>query len=212
MSTRNKLLERIVLALGGTVTNPNNRNQLLYDWLTALGGPVPPTRLAPNFNGVSQSGSFSASLVSGDLIHVSFIASTSARQGDSLLGRDSGLRLLWVTDSVRAVSLSGAVSSATLDGNAIINGVTPWPDDNLEHVISISMGSSVNLNAVGASGGGSGNFASLTIYNLKINDGSVYNFPMDDGWANNPTMRNTGSGANGAFVNMTEAAWVEVPA
>lgn len=38
MSTRNKLLERIVLALGGTVTNPNNRNQLLLDWLYAATG------------------------------------------------------------------------------------------------------------------------------------------------------------------------------
>jgi hypothetical protein len=32
----NELLAEIVVAAGGTVTNPNNRNQLLQDWLNAL--------------------------------------------------------------------------------------------------------------------------------------------------------------------------------
>jgi hypothetical protein len=32
----NELLAQIVIAAGGTVTNPNNRNQLLADWLLAL--------------------------------------------------------------------------------------------------------------------------------------------------------------------------------
>lgn len=35
-STRNDLLAQIVVASGGTVTNPNNRNSLLQDWLNAL--------------------------------------------------------------------------------------------------------------------------------------------------------------------------------
>ena len=32
----NEILARIVIASGGTVTNTNNRNQLLKDWLNAL--------------------------------------------------------------------------------------------------------------------------------------------------------------------------------
>jgi hypothetical protein len=32
----NELLAQIVAAAGGTVTDPNNRNQLLQDWLLAL--------------------------------------------------------------------------------------------------------------------------------------------------------------------------------
>jgi hypothetical protein len=32
----NELLAQIVVAAGGTVTNPNNRNQLLQDWLLAV--------------------------------------------------------------------------------------------------------------------------------------------------------------------------------
>lgn len=35
-------------------------------------------------------------------------------------------------------------------------------------------------------------------------------FPLDDGWSNNPTARNTGVGGDGTFMNMTEAAWTEV--
>lgn len=36
MKTMNELLAEIVVAAGGTVTNPNNRNQLLADWLAAV--------------------------------------------------------------------------------------------------------------------------------------------------------------------------------
>lgn len=36
MSIMNELLAEIVVAAGGTVTDPNNRNQLLADWLLAL--------------------------------------------------------------------------------------------------------------------------------------------------------------------------------
>lgn len=36
--TMNEILAAIVLDLGGTVTDENNRNQLLKDWLNALGG------------------------------------------------------------------------------------------------------------------------------------------------------------------------------
>ena len=32
----NELLAQIVIAAGGTVTDPNNRNQLLKDWLLAI--------------------------------------------------------------------------------------------------------------------------------------------------------------------------------
>ncbi len=36
MSIQNEILAEIVIALGGTVTDLNNRNQLLKDWLAAL--------------------------------------------------------------------------------------------------------------------------------------------------------------------------------
>ena len=35
MKTMNQLLTEIIIKSGGTVTNPNNRNQLLKDWLEA---------------------------------------------------------------------------------------------------------------------------------------------------------------------------------
>ena len=36
MRPMNEILAEIIIALGGTVTNPDNRNQLLQDWLAAL--------------------------------------------------------------------------------------------------------------------------------------------------------------------------------
>lgn len=41
MASRNELLEQIVIAVGGTVRDPNNRNKLLEDWLCAIGGACP---------------------------------------------------------------------------------------------------------------------------------------------------------------------------
>ena len=38
MALRNDLILGIVVALGGTVRDSNNRNMLLEDWLIALGG------------------------------------------------------------------------------------------------------------------------------------------------------------------------------
>jgi len=41
---RNELLTAIVLALGGIVRNPSNRNMLLEDWLSIVSGiPIPVT-------------------------------------------------------------------------------------------------------------------------------------------------------------------------
>jgi hypothetical protein len=34
--SRNELIALIIVELGGTVTDPNNRNQLLRDWLAAI--------------------------------------------------------------------------------------------------------------------------------------------------------------------------------
>lgn len=41
MSIMNELLADIVVASGGTVRDPNNRNKLLEDWYFALGGEYP---------------------------------------------------------------------------------------------------------------------------------------------------------------------------
>lgn len=40
MASRNELLEQIVIAVGGIVRDPNNRNSLLEDWLLAVDNPV----------------------------------------------------------------------------------------------------------------------------------------------------------------------------
>ena len=48
----------------------------------------------------------------------------------------------------------------------------------------------------------------ITIENFVIGDGSVYNYPLNDGWASNPTLANIGSGGNNAIAeNFTEGNW-----
>lgn len=186
MSTRNKLLESIVLALGGTVTNPNNRNQLLYDWLTALGGPVPPTRLAPSFNGVSQKASFSdITINTGDTIQVTCSKPQSDFQTvfESFAGSFRFRR-----GSSGTIQITGF--TGTVNGQVISDGSTIWPDGISEFVLTRGGGTSDYINSLGSrSSLDVWHFEGL-IYNFKVNDGSVYNFPMDDGWVANPIMRN----------------------
>lgn len=234
MSTRNKLLELIVLALGGTVTNPNNRNQLLYDWLTALGGPVPPTRLAPNFNGVAQLAEYPGKLIDIDNLD-GFVLEGYFEPGDGTLysqntSATSSIREFQIYEGGGDVALILGGQTTTLSTGAatpVTSGVYRFEfgltqvsfyfNSNLINTVTYNVGASREGDAlfrVCARGNNStasyGYFKSGLSYNHKINDGSVYNFPMDDGWSNNPTMRNTGSGADGAFINMTEASWVEV--
>ena len=43
------------------------------------------------------------------------------------------------------------------------------------------------------------------IYDYSDSLGNV--LPLDDSFANNPTARNTGSGADATYINATEASW-----
>lgn len=220
MSTRNKLLESIVLALGGTVTNPNNRNQLLYDWLTALGGPVPPTRLAPNFNGVSQYGEFSADIVYTGDYSISFDVVKADSESIRVFGNTSDFtgRFVINSDGSANVRPSSDLSDTGFDlpSGSISNGKSRIQVERISNSLEVTINgskttfSNANTSSLSVSvvGRNASSFGSGIIYNYMDSLGNKY--PMDDGWANNPTMRNTGSGADGTFINMTEAAWVEI--
>ena len=59
----------------------------------------------------------------------------------------------------------------------------------------------------GDKAGETGRESNITISNIIFGDGSVHTYPVNDGWANNPLIRNTGSGPNAALVNGQSSGW-----
>lgn len=201
---QNEILDDIILASGGTITS-QTRNGKLRDWLDAVSQPT--TRQAPNFNGVSQYGDVNIPVFNGDLVRFNFIAEFSAYLDFQVFIGTNTRDVVWK----RSNGTFGIRGSCLLDGVPIQDGVTPVPDDSERHEFTLTSDSSDTLRYIAKGFRVDTGYMDCPIFNLKVNDGSAYNFPMDDGWPNNPTMRNDGSGADGTFINMTEASWVEIP-
>jgi hypothetical protein len=205
-NTRNGLLAQIVQASGGTVTDASNRNSLLQDWLNAVSGPV--GRWYFNFNGVDQYVQMSTiNLSTGDTLEFKikspsqipvgtddyFIGSSLATNKLAVRHHAGTGRLIWTGNA-----------TATFDGSPITT-LFILPLDGATHTIVLTATQSCQFDLVGCDNYTS--FGVSPIFDIKVNDGSVYNFPLDDSFANNPVARNTGSGANGTYINATEASW-----
>lgn len=177
-----------------------------FPWLGG-GSSVPPaTRLAPNFNGVDQYATVNIPVSIGDTVEFEFIAPSSYPSNGAFLW-DNATAFI-----ARAVGGGGfgflGASSVTLDGNPISFG-DPLPTDNQQHKIVITSSVNATIVTVGARSNAT-ELAYFPIFNLKVNDGAVYSYVMDDGWSNNPTMLNSGSGANGNYINATEDMWISI--
>lgn len=228
MSTRNKLLEQIVLALGGTVTNPNNRNQLLQDWLNAVGGSPPSTRLVANLNGLTQYAKPSDITVSGDYEASIKIQSTAGlgAENEVVIGNDS-LTTTYIgflsngtfryrsprggnIDASLPVELLNSTAAHTLTMRFVGNNVQIDIDSANIVNRTTSNTSPFVINAFGVYDTSIGFFFEGRLYDFTDSQGNIY--AMGDGWPNNPIMANSGTGLNGTWINLTEASWEEIPA
>lgn len=200
MSNMNKLLGDIVEASGGVVTNAGNRNGLLKDWLDAVGQVCEPLWQP---NGVNQQLSINIPIVPGDTISFNLIVSATTSSRDSIF--DTADRVRVRLESAGVWDFAGG--SLTVDGANVNDG------DNLPPLGSVvnctfTSTSTTTLLYIG-SFNGLGVFSAQPVYNLSINDGSIYNYPLDDGFVNNPVARNLGSGTDGTFINNDSGAWGE---
>ena len=232
MSTRNKLLESIVLALGGTVTNPNNRNQLLYDWLIAKGGVPPQTRYAYSFNSIDSYIDSGEITLSGDFSVECDIQTTQAvdfaicdgSKFNSLptyaliyVDNPDGLQFL-IKNPASGFDryIFGGRSEIT---NGQVNNIklSRVGSELRAYVNSVQIGSSANIGTddvtlEGLWFGGSSRYMVGKGYNVKINDGSVYNFPINDRtFGVGAVIKNTGTGSDAVGVNLLESGWTEIP-
>lgn len=200
MSIMNKLLGDIVEASGGEITNSGSRNGLLRDWLDAESQVCVPLWQP---NGVNQQLSINAPVTPGVDVRFTLVISAVADSIDTIFDTSERTRVRLL--SVGTWDIAG--------GSLMVNGLSVSDNDPLPSVGSIvkcvfTSSTITNLLYIG-SFGGTGVFSSQSIYDLSIGDGSVYNFPLDDGFANNPTARNLGSGADGTFINNDAASWGE---
>ena len=173
---------------------------------TTGGGSGPSTRLVPDFNGVSQCALLDAiSAVPGDILTLDIVSPTSST--------GSFRFILSNLDPFKTIIRVNADDSITVDdGSATLDGlpISTLPLDGQKHTIVWTCNRAVDIELIAAQTQAVDDyirFANFPIFNIKFNDGSVHSYPMDDGWPNNPVMRNTGSGQDGTFINATEAMW-----
>lgn len=236
MSTRNKLLESIVLALGGAVTNPNNRNQLLYDWLIAKGGVPPQTRYVYNFNGVSTFVDTAQRIVDVDNLDglkLEFTTSSSDgtifSQGAVDSGADREFHIFYSAGILRLTA--GGITSTLLSSSespsesgvyelifSPLNVEVKFNGSQLAvkpYSVGAARNTTNNNTLIGARYTSVASVAFLKsgyIYNIKVNDGSVYNYPINDRtFGVGAVIANTGTGPDATGVNLLESGWTEIP-
>mgnify|MGYP000037542773 CR=1 FL=1 len=171
-------------------------------------------RLVADLNGLSQYMTIpKVDLVAGDVVRLKFIAPTSwSTVTNTYLLTGVGStdhRLNVYSDAGVPKFAIGGYASATTDGNPL---PVVAPTDGLEHTVTLTKTNAGDLSVIGARFTFD-QLANSPIYDLKINDGSVYNYPIDDGFANNPVIRNAADPSgltDGTAVNFTEATWIEV--
>lgn len=189
-----------------------------------VGGDAPPpvTREIPVFNGVDQSVSGDDIVMSGAFtleftLRVYMYADFRQIAYQSTGASNHYIRLTNNNSSIQfgffGVTFASIANAAIPDGTArrivftrdASNICTITVDGNIEFGPSAVSAGDVSLNMFG----GGASFANVSVYDVKLNDGSVVDLPFDDTFANNPTARNRGSGNDWTFSNMDAAAWVE---
>jgi len=173
-----------------------------------------------NSNGVNQYVMFNSpiSLLSTDTLSFKFKAPNSYPNTSSMLiagNTTSGLFVFINSSGQYSDSFVNNINR-TLDGLPINDG-DQMPTDGEVHEISLGPSTFFNGNIIrslGAQISDDGNnvslFSGFPIFDLKVNNGSVYNFPVDDG-PDSTVIRNTGTGPDATPINFLNSGWEKIP-
>lgn len=176
-----------------------------------FGGPV--TRLVYNFDDIDDFVSIQSYNVSVDeAITVKFIAPTAilGSSGFIIDGDTSSTNRGFITfKSDGTIGRASQLGRLYLDGIMVVNNTTPYPLDGLPHVLEVRGATgSCQIATIGAEYRRDRSFANLVIYDVDLGGNRFY--PIDDGWANNPTIRDTVAGKDGTANNFNSERWEEV--
>jgi hypothetical protein len=108
---------------------------------------------------------------------------------NSASGEPNGIRSRLGNTEGGSLTLSLRECTLVIDGNPALNRVIP--DDQLEHTLVFTATGNTSIRYIGSAAGGTSHRCNFMIYDFKVNDGSVYNYPINDGWASNPLIKNT---------------------
>ena len=189
--TRNKILSDIVIANGGAVTDPNNRNSLLQDWLGAVSGPV--------FDWVlNMAGADIITLPSEIMIPTGQTLSAYFRVLDTALPR-----VFWSGTTIpRSYGfVSGGAVSIPEAATVKIDGFSTiiWPNDGDMHLLEVTFVQDVSLDRFAISHTGA---FSLTgqIKDITLPSGEF--FPVNDN-------AQTITGSLGTVMTLVGGTWEE---
>lgn len=203
---QNIILNDIVVATGGTVTDPNNRNSLLQDWLDSLAA-----RLVYDLDGIDDYISIpTVNLVSGDAVEFKYRGSQQLINQYFIDTRISGSGQFLIINAAGATQLSGL--TLNVDGNSVGNG-DPWTfDDGIEHDVMITSTVSSSLvklfvKDIAPLAG----YLTGEVYDISITAVSGNRFyPVNDGFPVNPLIADTLGGQDGAAMNFNESRWLTI--
>lgn len=159
-----------------------------------------------NFDGIDDYVSLSISLAAGEKISVTF------SNADFSISRpffSSTLSTIIAVDGGGNFysSNNGVDYTAELDGN-VIGNFSPAPTDGGEYTLTITAINPIVVDGFGILNGGIRFFDGIA-KDIIVNDGSVYNYPVDDGPGTN-SIRNLGAGPDASSVNFNDERWMKV--
>jgi hypothetical protein len=208
---RNDLLADIVTASGGTITDRNNRNLLLKDWLEAVQAPA--VNYVARLNGADQYWQLSGggvSIPAGGRMEFKFIAPVG--------GYDSGDTFFDNIDRRRIRILNGSYDlsggfSAFVDGVQISTGLEA-PMDGLNHLVSVVANGVIVIEAFGARYPGlEGTMINAPLFDLTVYDASdniTHQIPLTNK-AQGATQLATVGNVNATMVGYSEDVWEVLP-
>lgn len=208
---RNDLLAKIVVASGGTVTNKDNRNELLLDWLSAVDNPPEPSNYVARPDGVSQYWLLTSpiGIPLGGKVEIDINYLSTSVTGDDYLFCSSSSTATAMFQT--GVSEYGVGSSGQLSSGFTVDGVrtNTVPYDNVFRTISVeSTGFDTEIAVIGARF----NFIRSTeaaLKNFRVYDASgvlINEIPLtnkDQG----ATQLATVGGVDATMPNYTPEAW-----
>ena len=173
------------------------------DYFVAIGKNPPETRLAPEFNGISSYATLDIQLTNANTVKVKFIASPGS--GMFLDSSDRSAFISFRSDGT--IQRSSNIGNLKLDGALVVNNTTLYPTDGLVHEFEFTPNADAIIDTIACEYRRDRSFINKIIFDLIVDDGTVYNFKMNDGWPKNPLMENSGSGASGEYKNLTQSMW-----
>ncbi len=186
--------------------------------------PEPSTRLAPELNGVDQWIQTPEILINGDG-EVGFkiqILSFGAYRGIAY-GEVSGFMRQYASDgALQLNNIAGRYDTFNIPPSTASETIYLKIKRELSNLtvtathgngdVDMLVDAACNNDPISFTnfGRNSGGRSNVRIYDIYANDKSQHDYPCDDGFDNNPTIRNRGSAGNAVIASATLATWTEI--